>query len=77
MHLTVNVDPVVAQAWAGMASDMGMEVDAFVRACVRTAGPRLLEAYGIVTEPKHCPLNEARRQATIASYRARMLEGEL
>lgn len=76
MKLILDVDPTVAQAWNDMAMEMGMDMGAFVRSCVRTAGPRLVEAYGVVIEPQHCPIRESRRQSVIAGYRARLREDQ-
>ncbi|MEY3275312.1 MAG: hypothetical protein RL153_577 [Verrucomicrobiota bacterium] len=50
MQVTVEVDSHVAETWRKMARHMGLELDAFVRSCVRSAGPRLLEHFSRATD---------------------------
>jgi hypothetical protein len=49
MQVTVEVNSHVVETWRAMARHMGLDLDAFVRCCVRAAGPRLLEHFGRAT----------------------------
>lgn len=49
MQVTVEVDSHVLETWRKMARHMGLDLDAFVRVCVRSAGPRLLEHFAKAT----------------------------
>lgn len=53
MSVHIEVTPEVLQAWKGMARDLDMPLDAFIRACVRTSGPRLLRTYGDIARLPH------------------------
>lgn len=69
MSVQIEVTPEVLQAWKGMARDLGMPLDAFIRTCVRTSGPRLLRTYGDITQ-------EATLHAKASSYTRSMREDE-
>lgn len=49
MQVTVDVDSHVVETWRAMARHMGLDLDSFVRCCVRSAGPRLLEHFSRAT----------------------------
>lgn len=67
MTVQIEVPDEVFQAWKGMARDLHIPLDVFIRTCVRITGPRLLRTYGDITQ-------EAVLHAKAASYTRSMRE---
>ena len=65
--LELEVPNEVLQAWKGMARDLHIPLDVFIRTCVRITGPRLLRTYGDITQ-------EAVLHAKASSYTRSMRE---
>lgn len=65
--LQIEVQPEVLQAWKGMARDLHIPLDVFIRTCVRVSGPRLIRTYGDITQ-------EAVLYAKASSYTRSMRE---
>lgn len=69
MQVTVDVDSHVLETWRKMARHMGLDMDSFVRCCVRSAGPRLLEHFAKAT-------NQPNLEARALVYRVNLAEEE-
>lgn len=65
--LELEVPNEVLQAWKGMARDLHIPLDVFIRTCARITGPRLLRTYGDITQ-------EAVLHAKASSYTRSMRE---